>query len=61
MKLYKFLSTIKHQFLTSAFGYSSVCRQQPSCSQYTAERIKKDGTIVGLAKGFWRTIHCRHF
>lgn len=61
MKLYKFLATIKHNIFYSVFGFTSTCRQTPSCSQYTVESIKKDGTIVGLSKGLWRTLRCRHF
>ncbi len=60
MKLYKLLSTIYHNIMYSAFGYSPVCRQQPSCSQYTAIEIKKNGIIVGLTKGMWRVLHCHH-
>jgi putative component of membrane protein insertase Oxa1/YidC/SpoIIIJ protein YidD len=60
MKIYKFLSTIRHNVMYSVFGYSSVCSQTPSCSQYTVMEIKKNGTIVGLVKGIWRTINCRH-
>jgi putative component of membrane protein insertase Oxa1/YidC/SpoIIIJ protein YidD len=60
MKIYKFLSTIRHNIMYSIFGYSSVCGQVPSCSQYTALEIKKNGTIIGLVKGVWRALNCRH-
>jgi putative component of membrane protein insertase Oxa1/YidC/SpoIIIJ protein YidD len=58
MKLYKLLSTIRHNIMYSVFGYSPVCLQEPSCGQYTAQEIKKNGTIIGLAKGIWRVLHC---
>lgn len=61
MKLYKFFSTIRHNIMLSVFGFSPTCHQNPSCSQYTVEQIKKDGTIIGLTKGVWRVLHCRHY
>ena len=60
-KIYSLLRTFKHQLFISLFGFSSSCRQKPSCSTYTITQIKKNGTIVGLIQGFWRSINCRHF
>ncbi len=59
-KVYKFLATIKHNFLFSLFGFSFVCHQNPSCSRYMAMQIKKNGTIVGSLQGIWRIINCRN-
>lgn len=59
-KAYFALKTFKHQLLVSLFGFSSTCRQKPSCSSYTTAQIKKNGTIVGLIQGLWRSINCRH-
>lgn len=61
LRFYKFLATIKHQIFFTVFGFSPTCHQNPSCSRYTALQIKKNGIIVGLAQGLWRTINCRHF
>lgn len=60
-KTYLILRNFKHQLLVSLFGFSSTCRQKPSCSAYTSMQIKKNGTIVGLVQGLWRSINCRHF
>lgn len=60
IKFYQYLREIKHQILISQFGFSSTCHQNPSCSQYTSEEIKKNGTIVGLLKGSYRAIRCKH-
>lgn len=59
-KIYKYLSTFKHNIFFTLFGYSPTCHQDPSCSQYMAAQIKKNGTIVGLLQGLWRIINCRH-
>jgi putative component of membrane protein insertase Oxa1/YidC/SpoIIIJ protein YidD len=58
MRLYKLLSTIRHNVMYSFFGFSPVCSQHPSCGQYTVNEIKKSGTIIGLTKGIWRVLHC---
>lgn len=60
IKTYRYLAEIKHQVFYAVFGYSPSCRQKPSCSQYTIEQIKKNGTIVGLLKGFGRALTCYH-
>lgn len=57
---YKIIKEFKHQALLSLFGFSFVCHQQPSCSQYTVSQMKKNGTIIGLTQGLWRILHCRH-
>lgn len=36
----------------------SVCRFQPTCSQYTIEAIEKYGAIKGLWLGFKRILRC---
>ncbi len=56
---YQFLNSFKHHLLFSLFGYSPACHQNPSCSEYTALQIKKNGTIVGLLRGLWRVLHCK--
>lgn len=61
LKFYKFLSTIKHQILISFFGISFTCHQEPSCSRYTINEIKKNGIIVGLTRGLWRILNCKHY
>ncbi len=60
LKIYKFLATFKHNLLFSLFGFSFTCQKNLSCSHYTLIQIKKNGTIVGLLQGFWRSINCHH-
>lgn len=59
-KLYQIVREFKHQLFFSLFGFSGSCRQNPSCSQYTVSQMKKNGTIIGLAQGLWRALHCHH-
>lgn len=58
VKIYRYLVEIKHQVFIAVFGYSSTCRQKPSCSQYTIKQMKKNGTIVGLLRGLKRALTC---
>ncbi|MGD9129419.1 MAG: membrane protein insertion efficiency factor YidD [Candidatus Woesebacteria bacterium] len=58
IKFYQHLAKIKEQILFSVFGYVSVCKHNPSCSQYAIVEIKKHGTIVGLIRALWRIISC---
>lgn len=55
---YQVLLNFKHTLLTAVFGYSSYCHHQPSCSQYTLQEVKKDGTIRGLYRGLKRILSC---
>lgn len=61
IRFYLFLREMKHQIFWSVFGVSYSCHQKPSCSEYTIEEIKKNGTIIGLVKGFNRVLHCHHY
>ncbi len=57
-KLYQRLEWMKHVVLMSLFGYHSVCRHRPTCSQYTLEQMQTSGTIVGLWRGLRRVAMC---
>lgn len=37
------------------------CRFYPSCSEYTAEAVRKYGFLKGLAKGSHRILKCQPF
>lgn len=37
------------------------CRFTPSCSQYFILAVKKNGAIVGAARGIWRICRCHPF
>jgi putative component of membrane protein insertase Oxa1/YidC/SpoIIIJ protein YidD len=58
IKFYQSLLFIKRSLLMSVFGYQSICKHRPTCSQYTLQQVKKNGTITGLWRGFWRIIRC---
>ncbi len=58
MKIYALFRGIKHSLLITFFGYSSVCRHQPSCSEYMVTQIKEHGTILGFSKGCIRILRC---
>ena len=34
------------------------CRFYPTCSEYTYQKIKKEGLIFGLPKSLWRILRC---
>jgi uncharacterized protein len=55
LNLIKFYQT----FISPLLG--NHCRFYPSCSQYTAEIINRNGLIKGLAKGFKRILKCHPF
>ncbi len=56
--LYQTLEQIKHQVLITVFGYHSVCKHRPTCSQFTLNAMQQDGTIIGLYKGILRILSC---
>ncbi len=58
IRLYQLFRETKHTLLMSVFGYSSVCRHQPSCSQYARQQIAEHGTIWGSVKAIIRIAHC---
>jgi putative membrane protein insertion efficiency factor len=39
----------------------SVCRYHPSCSEYTAQCIRKHGVVAGIAYGIRRILRCNPF
>jgi len=47
------------KFISPNLGYN--CRFYPSCSDYTALTIKKNGLLKGLPKGIWRILRCNPF
>jgi putative membrane protein insertion efficiency factor len=48
-----------YQLALSPYLGGSKCRFTPSCSQYTAEAIKKYGPIKGIFLGVKRLSKCR--
>jgi len=43
----------------SIFGYTSVCKHSPSCSEYAEDAIQKYGTMRGIILGVKRIMSCR--
>lgn len=39
----------------------SICRYHPSCSEYTAQCIRKHGVVAGVAYGIRRILRCNPF
>lgn len=39
----------------------SVCRFEPSCSEYFIEAVRKYGPLQGARKGVWRICRCNPF
>ncbi len=59
IRVYQFLiRPILRTIFLSLFGISPSCRFKVSCSEYTAQQIKKDGTISGLNRGLQRFFSC---
>lgn len=58
IKIFHIFHPLLHQVLISIFGFSSTCRQTPTCSEYTIFQIEKRGTITGLKLGFQRVLAC---
>lgn len=39
----------------------ATCRFQPSCSEYTAQAIRRYGVVKGVLMGSWRIVRCNPF
>ena len=39
----------------------SVCRFEPSCSEYFIQAVRKYGPLRGACKGAWRICRCNPF
>jgi putative membrane protein insertion efficiency factor len=39
----------------------SVCRFEPSCSEYFIQAVRKYGPLRGACKGVWRICRCNPF
>lgn len=60
IKVYQHTLSPDHGPLSKLFPYG-YCKYQPSCSQYTYEAIKKNGSISGVVMGAWRILRCNPF
>jgi len=58
IKFWQLIRPIRHQFNLTVFGYSSVCRQKISCSDYALNQLRQHGTILGLKKSILRVLKC---
>lgn len=41
--------------------FPSVCRFEPSCSEYFIQAVNKYGPLRGACKGVWRICRCNPF
>lgn len=57
VKLYQKTLSPDHGPLKSLYPYG-YCKFEPTCSQYTKEKLAKDGFIIGSLKGLWRILSC---
>jgi len=57
IRLYQKTISPDHGFFKHWFspGY---CRFYPTCSEYSYQKIKKEGLIIGLPKSLWRILRC---
>lgn len=58
LALYSFTPYIREQLLVTVFGYKSVCKHHPTCSEYAKEQIAKKGVLQGGLVGVKRVITC---
>lgn len=57
---YKKAMTLMRMFQVPIIGYT-VCKFQPSCSEYAALAIHKHGPHKGAAKAMFRVLRCHPF
>jgi len=57
IRIYQNTLSLDHGPLKALYpnGY---CRYYPSCSEYAAQAIEKNGIIVGSGLGVWRILRC---
>lgn len=58
IQLYRFLSFTRHRVLYTVFGFTTLCKHNPSCSRYAEEQIREHGTIIGSIKALARIATC---
>ena len=62
LKLYRrLISPLHHVIGRSFFGASYACRFSPTCSDYTAQAIRKYGIIHGSVLGIKRLFRCHPY
>jgi len=57
IRLYQHTLSPDHGPLKIFFSHG-YCRFYPSCSEYSYQKIKKDGLVKGLPKSLWRILRC---
>jgi len=58
IRFYQKTSFFHKTLFKTLFISDSVCRYQPTCSNYTYQAVEKYGTVKGLFLGLKRIIHC---
>lgn len=49
---------LREQVLVTVFGYKSVCKHHPTCSQYAKQQIVEKGLLRGGLLGVKRVLTC---
>ncbi len=57
ISLYQKSLSPDHGLMKGFFPYG-FCRFEPSCSQYTKERLAEEGLVIGGLKGIWQILRC---
>jgi len=61
IRFYQKTSFFHKEIFRTLFITDSVCRYQPTCSNYTYQAVEKYGSVKGLFLGLKRVIRCHPF
>lgn len=56
--LYSFTPYLREQLLVTVFGYKSVCKHHPTCSEYAKQQVAEKGLLRGSLFGVKRVLTC---
>jgi len=58
LHIYQKTLPIRKSITTTLFGTEKTCRFNPTCSEYTMQKVKEYGAIKGLLLGFKQILKC---
>lgn len=50
---------LRSELILNTFGFQSVCKHRPSCSEYMIDKLQERGPVIGTWLGLKRVIGCR--